>query len=187
MPTEIWLQILTLIGGSVAFIIGLTQYRVAQNWKKAEFVASEIKEAFAEPSFVTATILLDWNQTLVDLGKVDHLKNVDVNDAMLQAAWRPHIERPGGFSDLEVRLRDILDVFLTRIQRFEHFIEIGLVKSKDFYPFLRYWIKIVGDPKAGRKSTELQATIWRYIAFYELDDVQRFFKRYGYDITPKDL
>ena len=53
-----WAGILVAI---VGFAIGLMQYREAQRWKVAEFVANEFKEFEADPVVSNALTLIDWN------------------------------------------------------------------------------------------------------------------------------
>ncbi|HZG44534.1 MAG TPA: hypothetical protein VEY93_16400, partial [Longimicrobium sp.] len=70
-----------------------------------------------------------------------------------------------------------------RLQRFEHFIESDLVTQDDFRPYLRYWLTLLGQPSSARKPVAVLHGIWRYIDYYQYNDVQTFFKRYGFDIT----
>jgi hypothetical protein len=39
-----------------------------------------------------------------------------------------------------------------RLERFEYFLEAGLVSSKEFTPYLGYWLNILGNENNDRKS-----------------------------------
>ena len=180
----------SLLVASTAFLAGLIQYRKAQAWKKAEFVAGEVKALFADPAVRLALHLLDWNLSCHDLRSRDDedaLKEVWIGDATLVTALSPHSVRPTGFHPVEVRVRLAFDALLDGLQRFEHFIETELVRERDFLPYLRYWLDLIGSSSGYGKSAPVLHAIWRYIDFYRYKDVQRFFVRYGFDISKVPL
>src|SRR6266436_4813731 len=113
METGNWLTLAALSGGLVAFFAGLFQYRRAQRWKRAEFVANEMKEFKADAMVRNALLLLDWNERAVDLfpHEVDPEKRiVRIEDRALAAALVPHLAR-SGFSQVKIALRDVFDSF----------------------------------------------------------------------------
>ena len=57
IETAHWLTLAAMTGGLVAFLGGLMQYRRAQRWKRAEFVANEMKEFKADPMVHNALLL----------------------------------------------------------------------------------------------------------------------------------
>lgn len=167
-----------------AFVTGLIQYTKAQRWKRLEYVADEIKEAFAQKSVQQALQFLDWNSNTYDLREhkdEKELKEVWVDDAVLEHAMVPHSERHSGFSIEEIRIRAAFDALFEVLRRFEHFIEVGLVRPSDFEPYLRYWLQRLSSPSKHGKQASLLRVIWRYIDFYEYIEVKRFVARYGYD------
>jgi hypothetical protein len=88
------------------------------------------------------------------------------------------------FTPVQAAVRDCLDEFLNRLERFESYVKSNLVSAKDFKPYLRYWLDIIGDPNSGRKFPDLRKQMWRYIDCYKFTGVQAFFKRFGYTIAP---
>lgn len=66
----------------------------------------------------------------------------------------------------------MFDTFLFGLQRIEHFIASGVVKQRDIEPFLRYYLDLIGKQPSVRMPKESQAALWKYIAFYEMRDVQ---------------
>ena len=62
MMDSIWGDVPTwlgLAGAIVAFLIGRAEYRKAQEWKRAEFVAAEAKQFFIDEEIATALLLID--------------------------------------------------------------------------------------------------------------------------------
>ena len=189
MPPSDLIAMAGVLSGLAVFFVGLNQYRNSQAWKRSEFVATEIKDAFKDKAVRTALQMMDWNSTYCDLSNNDceaELKKTLVTDEILSRALTPHMFRPDCFNPVETRIRVIFDELLGSLQRFEHFIEAGLVEKKNFDPYLRYWMKIMGDSTSGRKPITVLHSIWRYIEFYGYDDVQRLFGRFGYDIKQFD-
>lgn len=190
MESGDWITLGGIIGGLAAFVAGFFRYVRAQQWKTAEFVAKEIKEFESRPANRMVMQMLDWSVREVELfpeeEKVDERK-VEVTDDILSDVLVPHTVR-AIFSREEARIRDIFDRFLDDLERFEHFIQSGLVGPKDFHPYLIYWIEIIGDRHSGRKPLKFLQNIWSYIDFYGYSGVQKLFSRYGYDIRPsKDV
>jgi hypothetical protein len=162
------------------------QYRRAQRWKRAEFVANEMKEFKADPMVRNALLLLDWNERAVEL--CPHEANADkrcvrVEDRAIALALVPHVTR-SDFTPVEIALRDVFDRFFDRLERFEYFLEAGLVSSEEFAPYLRYWLEILGNENSGRKSPEVVRAIWVYVDFY-YSGVASLLRRYGYQCRSK--
>jgi hypothetical protein len=180
-----WIALTGVLSASVAFASGLLQYRKAQRWKRAEFVAAEVKEVLKDRWVAVALQLLDFNSSSYNLQKSDHeqeLSDFTLDDVDLAIALEPHSMRRDGLSAAEVRVREAFDALFDALQRFEHFVAAGLVRSRDFAPYLHYWLKLLGDANSGRKPQVTVAAIWRYIEYYGYHDVQRFMDRFGYQI-----
>ena len=185
MDSGDYVALLGVIAGLIAFLVGLIQYVRAQLWKRAEFVAKEIKEFESKPSVKLAMQMLDWNARRYKLfpEKQPAEQEAVVTDKTLSSALVPHEDRePTVFTPVEVCIRDIFDQFLDGLERFEHFIESGLVTHKEFYPYLIYWIKIIGDRNSGRKPPEFYDSFWKYLDSYGYSGVQKLLGRYGYII-----
>lgn len=187
MKPNDWIAIFGVFAGMIAFFSGLYQYIKAQQWKKAEFVAKEIKEFEAEPQINIALQMLDWNSREYDLLRKssEAKKKVFITDESLCKALVPHTEKSSGFDPNQVIIRDIFDQLLDSFEKFEHFIQSGLVSHNDFKPYLFYWIEIIGNRDSGRKPEEFYTRLWAYIDFYGYNGVQSFIKRFGFDISYK--
>jgi hypothetical protein len=66
--------VLTALGtysAMVAFIVGLLQYRTAQRWKRAEFVATESTKILQDPRAEMALKMIDWSVRTLKLKALD--------------------------------------------------------------------------------------------------------------------
>ena len=55
------------VGSFVVFSIGVSSYLRTEKWKKAEFLAKEMKEFFSAPRVQRALFLIDWGCRRVQL------------------------------------------------------------------------------------------------------------------------
>ncbi len=168
------LKAMALLGAVLAFIVGLVQYRKSQRWKRAEWVAQEMKTLFADPSVQAALSLIDWSSIEIrkifpsrgkEAGRSEILCNKEINEAL-----RPHWER-GGFTPLEGDIRAAFDHLFDGIERFESYYATGLVRKSDLRPYLRYWGRKICDKEAteGDRAHHLRA----YMKAYEFTGAVR--------------
>jgi hypothetical protein len=186
MDTGAWLTLAAMAGGLIAFLAGLMQYRKAQRWKRAEFVAGAIKEFKADPMVRNVLLMLDWNERAIDLFPHDpdpNKRSIRIEDSAIAAALVPHLTR-SNFSPVESALRDTFDRFFDHLERFEYFLEAGLVSVREFAPYLRYWLDILGNENSGRKSPEFVRALWVYLDFY-YSGVISLLRRFGYQVRSK--
>jgi hypothetical protein len=175
------LPLAAMSGGLLAFLVGLMQYRRTQRWKRAEFVAGEMKEFKADPMVRNALLLLDWNERAVELFPQEanpEKRSILIDDRTLAAALVPHVRRHD-FSRVEIALRDTFDHFFDRLERFEYFLEAGLVSRQEFAPYLDYWLNVLANEHSGRKPPEVVRALWMYIDFYYAG-VTSLLRRFGY-------
>lgn len=134
------LKALALIGAAIAFVVGLLQYRKAQRWKRAEWVAKEMKEFFAAPQVEAAFKMIDWGMRSVQLfPRKEGEERFDVvSSAEIMAALQPH-EGRDRFSAKEAAIRDSFDQLFDGLERFESYICTGLITASDVEPYLDYW------------------------------------------------
>ena len=187
MDTCNWIGLFGVIGGLGAFLTGFFRYLRTQKWKRAEFVAKEVKEFESKPAIMMVMRMLDWELRTYELYPENKpgRQRVWVSDDTLCAALISHGDKQK-FSKKEARVRDIFDQFLDGLEKFEHFIQSGLVNHEEFRPYLIYWIEIIGDKSKNRKPERFYEVFWRYIDFYGYHGVQNLFMRYGYDIHPRE-
>ena len=99
--------IVSLVGfivALIAFFIGLRQYNRTQQWKRAEFLASEMKELLADPKAVNALTMIDWGARKIKLRSIDDPAEKErtlVTYGMQSEALLPHTFKssPGGSAE----------------------------------------------------------------------------------------
>lgn len=176
---------------------GLYQFMQAQRWKRAEWVASETKAFLSDPEVKNALHMLDWNgRILPTMGNVNTKDPTFAfhSDMLLSALYsestlpvRPGTNLPRKYTAEELVMRDCFDRMLDGLERFQVFVESGLVSTRELQPYLRYWIRLIGDADNNpRKSRQIIRRLWVYIDEYGYQRVQKLCLAFGYDIKPND-
>ena len=172
-PADSWgpdqiLKALALIGAAVAFIAGLLQYRRAQQWKRAEWVAQEMKALFSNPLNQAVVLMIDWGSRSIPLypDREDAAQRfVWVTDDDVAKALMAHEDRPQGFSALEADIRAAFDRWLDELERFNAYEQTGLVARDDLKPYLKYWADKIcraSTPGPEDRLIQLRAYMHRY-------------------------
>lgn len=180
MPTtsstdSIWGDIPTWVGvfgALIAFGVGLYQYHKAQLWQRSQFVAQQMSAFFADPCIKSALLLLDYSRIRLTSAGTRAKEGEEgrvFDDALLIHSLRLHTafqNEEERFNQSEMLARESFDALFTWLESFDHFLVAGLVTSKDLSPYLRYWLKIMADPKSGWKPPEYYAAVSRFITGY---------------------
>jgi len=191
------------LGGTlVAAIIAVRTFRRTEKWKRAEFLAREMKEFFDNPRVRTALTLIDWssrNVPLLDQSAPEFVTREDQCRALV-----PHvlpnepvvsdIERSSKdigsskvpFSIKEAAIRDCFDAFLDGLERFSNYVQTGLVDISALRPYLGYWIDDIYSytPDMDEADAEWSAILLTYIQFYNYSGVQWLFEAFNQSIDP---
>jgi len=173
-------KLLTFIGGLVGFIVAYRRYSQTQRWKILEFVASEIKEFDKNPDVQKAKKMLDWWEYLVELfpGKEDKAKRrVLVKDELVAGALRTECFDQN-FTEEEVEIRNIFDAFFDYLDRFNNYIESGLVRYEQFHPYLGYWLAIIVGEREDDHRTVWRCALRRFIEIYHPAGTGQLIRRY---------
>jgi hypothetical protein len=199
---------LGLAGTAIAIGFGLLQYWKAERWKRAEFLAREMKEFFADPQVRNVLMMIDWSPRRIDLfgaGPLASKRHPLVTRALQISALRPHpllaqdggsdaeadaaaddgaaeAPRRGAYSQKEARIRDAYDRFLDWFERFGSYVESRLVRRQDLDPYLRYWIDDIVAFTTNAKDAEWTCALLGYVQFYRFENVHKLFDAFGYDI-----
>jgi hypothetical protein len=166
------LKALALLGAALAFLVGLLQYRRAQHWKRAEWVAQEMKALFGDPIVQAVFLMIDWGSRRIALypdRKQESDRYVLLTNEIVADALMVHDDRPTGFSELEADIRAAFDKALDGLERFHSYVETGLVDLSDVGPYLRYWAVNLCDPRAERPRE------------HRLNRLKAYMNRYGYE------
>jgi len=168
---------LGVVIGSLTLAFGLFQYYKAQRWKRAEWVATQIKEFRLQGGVYIALRLIEWQERDLRILPFDDKKNgvVHVTSVMIKTALDPENE---GCDEVEVALRDAFNELIEGFERFENFVQSGLVSTRELKPYLEYYLEVLADKDSEKVW---RATFWEYVNAYFSDNVPRFFRRFGYE------
>jgi hypothetical protein len=175
-------------GGLYLFFKGLQRYLKDQTWRRNEFVAKEIKDFTSDPMVKNIMSILDWGSRYVELFPAkanydDRFAKVDrpiLKSALQYHKFKTTDPAKDRFTRTEVAIRDNFDCFLSYFERFEHFIEAGLITPEELKPYLRYWIDTISE----NMEDDVRNFINHYIDKYEYKGTQNLFKRFNKNIFP---
>jgi len=186
-----WVDIATFLVIAGSAVVGLGQYIIAERWRRREFIAVKVREFEQDPMVANVFGMLDWNARPVKLfpDQEEYKKRfADVDDTKLARALESENEDTmKNFDDVDAAIRDNFDCFLGYLERFNQSIEARLIKSQELFPYLRYWINLIGRNDGSRKRKEAMVIdkLWKYIDTYGYRDTQRFLAKYGFSIEPR--
>jgi hypothetical protein len=189
-------------GGTVlALFFAGRQYRRAEEWKRAEFVAKEMKDFFGDRKVAIALQSIDWGNrhaNLLGLSDPADKTKTRVTRALQTTALLPHsiVDPHTGsdgesdaddptmrrFSPEEAAIRDCYDALLDGLERFDSFLQSKLVTVKALRPYLEYWIDDIAADAGDADDAAWNACLLAYIQIYRFRGVQRLFDEFGYDI-----
>lgn len=169
-----------IVGGLFGFYKSFIEYRNAQKWKKAEFLAKEAKEFFADRNVSRALLFLDYKENDIPVydNEIEGKKSIHYNNELLMRSLDPE-RNITEFSQEEVLIRKIFDDFLTKLGFFNHYLESNLVTLKDIIPYLGYWVDVLANPNKSKRNKYLMNRIWLYIDKYSQDDVRKLVNLFG--------
>lgn len=158
------------------------EFRNAQRWKKAEFLAKEAKDFFSDLNVTRALKFLDYREhDIVVLGsELPNKGTIHFNQDLLLKSWA--VDKPiDQFSPEELLIRNIFDEFLTKLSYFNYYLDTNLITLNDLRPYLGYWVNIIGNPQSGKRSNTVLRQIWKFIEYYEYNAVASLVKKFGYN------
>jgi hypothetical protein len=179
---------LGVLAAAGVFVIGLIQFQIGQTWKREEFLSDMVNDFGRRLSVENAKkmieLLMFYPQgRLIDLSLNDEkpeMKKVCVAD--IEKALDP--KQTNSLTDEEMRIRECFDAFLSRLERFEHYIETQLVTEESVRIYLGYWINtLLGkggvEGKAPQLKPEHVGLIRNYATFYEFPMLEKLLERYN--------
>src|SRR5262245_3687966 len=151
MPNEFWGDIPTWLGVGVALwtiVRGLREYTTAQDWKRAEFLASEVDRFFSTRGVATALLLIDYSRIRLapdgTRARRDDARAHTYTDLSIISALRVHTDfadETEQFDEHEMLVRQAFDDLLTGLERFAHHVEVQLISADDLKTYLAYWLE----------------------------------------------
>ncbi len=171
---------IAFIGAGLAFIVGLVQYRRAQQWKRAEWVAQEMKALFGDPVVQAALQMLEWGSRRIPLypdRQDENDRHVSLTNEAVANALMIHEDRPDGFSQLEADIRAAFDRALDGFERFHSYVDTGLVELSDLRPYLKYWAVLLCRPRSPRPKEHRLARLMAYMDRYGYEGAHELLER----------
>ncbi len=191
MSPKDWLE---LAGGVLAlatFVFALVQYRREQQWRRVEFLVDAVKEFEESWGVKNIMQILDGEDLEMELrpDAADPAKRkLVVTDDFFVAAlpqYGDNYEIEGDRATEKIAIRESLDDFLTRLDRFNSHIETGLIPMKAVDVYIGYWIRALAGHGTVEKPQELIQRMWMYADMCDYKGTQRLCARYGFSIKPK--
>jgi hypothetical protein len=183
-PTLIteWVKI---VGALVAFVIGIQQYLRAQQWKRREFLAAQIKDFESDRKVQAALTMLDWSGRRIaffpDIATTAFV--ITVNDPLLCSALVPH-EAVDGYLTHEALIRDCFDRLFDGLVRFSNFVEADLISMDELRPYLRYWMCSISGTKQDYHCSDFYTLLHNYIIYYDFTEARSLIESFGYVVKP---
>jgi hypothetical protein len=167
-----------------AFSFGIWQFQVADNWKKREFVAAQIKEFYADSANKAVLTLLDYNPALVELfpnktRPEDRYVNVEF-DTVVNA-----IAKEQDFTDEEFQVRQLFEHFLGSLARFDYFVNFKAIAPDELCADFAYPVGLLQGAEDVQKMklengdvniNPLVEAVRAYLKRWKAHDVEHFFR-----------
>lgn len=200
--------IISLIAISLATLGGfmsINTYRRTEQWKRAEFLAKEMKEFFDNERVQIALTLIDWGSRYVQLLDDDAEKKgrVLVTRQMQVRALLPHTLKPltsdslvfcadgkhvddelRRYSPAEAAIRDCYDSFLNGIETLSSYVKTDLISLDNLRPYIEYWIDDIHAPTKIEEDAAWSMALATYISVYRFKGVQWLFNEFDRSISP---
>ena len=103
-----------------------------RHWKRAEWVAQEMRSFLGDPVVQAVLLMLDWGSRRIPLypqREKETDRYVLLTNEVVADALMVHDDRPNGFSDLEGDIRTAFDKALDGLERSDSLRHTGLVES----------------------------------------------------------
>ncbi|PIT04187.1 hypothetical protein TSA1_28065 [Bradyrhizobium nitroreducens] len=174
------IQIAALQAGTSARVAERAATEAAQQqvWKKAEFLANQVKDFFGDETVKKVTYMLDWHVRSIQLepgkekilschdGEFDATRKHEL--VILTSALRQNDSTP--FTKLEMLVRDDFDWFFFRLGQFQHMIQAGLFSYAEVEVHLSYVLDLISGG-IDHVSPKLVEAIDRYVQLYDFPAV----------------
>jgi hypothetical protein len=160
MEPKDWIALGGLLSGVIVFGGGLWQYAKTQRWKRAEFVASLVKDFESRAGVRLAQTMLDRNSGEVDLfpDASPSKRAASVTDDIVRVALTPDTKK-SSYNEKESAIVEAFDEFFDGLE---------------------------ADSSSARKSKVLRAAIREHLSFYRYTGVLALFGAYGYHAERKE-
>lgn len=160
------IRLLTLIGGLVAFWLGLREFREEQRWKRLALFNEQLQAFEAEPAIGNALLMLDYHQPDVcvpaETVRDPQRRCTQVTDSLMVSALTSLLEGRV-LSNQEHQVIYALDRLLTALDRIDYLHEQEFLRDEVQHPTVAYWIQLIGDRRATTKPPAVKRKLCEYV------------------------
>lgn len=151
-------DVFLLLGGA----FGLYKWTSEQNWQKMKYIAEQVKIFDSDKCVIRTKKMLDWEATRLQFDCGEH----SITREKVAKALRIF----GGddvFENFEAEIRGDFDTFFDYLNRFQAFVDVGLIEAEKLDPFLGYWLEILSTVRSNSdEPDEFIESIHKYCSCY---------------------
>lgn len=185
---ETWVQLATLVGATVAFALGLGEYRDEQRWRRLGLFHEQLTAFEGDPAIRNALTALEYREPSIcqpeaeGEGALPGPRCVHVTDSLF-AGTLSAVMAGRKLSDAEHRVIFGLDRLLTALDRIDYLHREGFLDAEVEHPTVDYWVHLVGDRNGSMKPPEVQRALCEYVRRYAYLGALRLVEHY---VPPTD-
>ena len=158
---------------------GFMEYRKTQDWKKAEFLATEYKKFVDDQDVKNAFLILDGYKILNQINDCTNLIKDYKRYKPIKKLIKALSEKDSDKRDeLEEYIVLCIDRFLFKLGIFNSYIELDLGSKEQVWSYLSYWIKLIGGSDEKIIDMKAQKALKEFIETYKYESVISLVKKY---------
>lgn len=136
---DVLLQIITLLGAALAFVVASFQWRRSQDWQRADRLDKLVEKSESDELLRLAAAVADWTSREIQFrGQAFQVENREVLHAL---RFHGDIQTAPKYPGNQATLRDAYDALLSFFARLELAISTGLVDASAARLYFAYWLE----------------------------------------------
>ncbi len=164
MGAENWISLLGIFSGIGAFWIAYKkyqesfkqreeaqkQYQRAQDWKRLEFIAKEMRDFGNIADVRNAIDMMSWLFKEIEFFPNSKNPKRNLCEKVFSKNIRSTFEKlnQGRYLDsIETLISETFEIFFQEVERLNSFVETKLVSAEELYPFIYFWVYLLNDPE----------------------------------------
>lgn len=160
------IRLVTLVGGLVAFVLGLREYREDQRWKRLALFTDQLQAFESEPAIGGALAMLDYREPRICVPEEwvpDPARRCyRATDSLMLGALSAVMEGRV-LSDEEYQVIYALDRLLTALDRIDYLHQEGFLGAEVQHPTVAYWIYLISDRRASTRPPAVHRKLCDYV------------------------
>ena len=176
------ISVLTSLMAVGGFRFGVWQYCKAEKWKRAEFVMKEIREFESLSGVKKALLMLKWTGRPISL--IADKEPIAVTTTMMAEAFcidqTETITQESVLYEERACYSRCFDGPPDGLQRFESFVQAGLVRKGEIAPYLSHCVELLAKPDQDHDRATFQRNFFAYLVRWRYTGVQSLIHSFGY-------